>query len=69
MGCCQQKSPNPKIDQNRYQSNANTQTQQKRQSLEVYDPIIGKMVQVPILVPAYKSSILKRRSTQMTIGQ
>ncbi|CAD8060745.1 unnamed protein product [Paramecium primaurelia] len=69
MGCSLQKSSDHKLASKKCSANENIQTPEKKSNLEVYNPIIGKMVSVPILVPASKSSILKRRSTQMTIGQ
>ncbi|CAD8064891.1 unnamed protein product [Paramecium sonneborni] len=68
MGCSIQKSSDRILESKRYSENTNTLTPDKKPSLDVFNPILGKVVQVPILVPASKSSIMKRRSTQMTIG-
>ncbi|CAD8075842.1 unnamed protein product [Paramecium sonneborni] len=70
MGCSLQKSSDRIPSNKRYSINTNTQeTPDKKPSLEVFNPILRKVVQVPILVPASKSNIMKRRSTQMmTIG-
>ncbi|CAD8067998.1 unnamed protein product [Paramecium primaurelia] len=68
MGCSLQKQKQIDIISKRYSTNANTFSPDQKQSLEVYNPTLGKLVQVPILVPASKSNIMKRRSNQLTPG-
>ncbi|CAD8058173.1 unnamed protein product [Paramecium primaurelia] len=69
MGCSLQKQKKFETISKRYSTTANTCiTPDQKQSLEVYNPTLGKIVQVPILVPASKSNIMKRRSTQITTG-
>ncbi|CAK77914.1 unnamed protein product (macronuclear) [Paramecium tetraurelia] len=69
MGCVFQKQKKFETRSKRYSTNANTCiTPDTKQSLEVYNPTLRKNVQVPILVPASKSNIMKRRSTQITTG-
>ncbi|CAD8158235.1 unnamed protein product [Paramecium octaurelia] len=69
MGCSLQKQRKFETISKRYSTNANTCiTPDAKKSIEVYNPTLGKIVQVPILVPASKSNIMKRRSTQITTG-
>ncbi|CAD8074442.1 unnamed protein product [Paramecium sonneborni] len=69
MGCSLQKQKKFETISKRYSTNANTcLTPDQRKSLEVYNPTLGKIVQVPILVPASQSNIMKRRSTQAISG-
>ncbi|CAD8145561.1 unnamed protein product [Paramecium pentaurelia] len=69
MGCSLRKSYNPNLENKRHSIITHTLTPDKKPSLDVFNPILGKVVSVPILVPASKSSIVMRRSTQLTIGQ
>ncbi|CAD8145292.1 unnamed protein product [Paramecium octaurelia] len=68
MGCSLQKPKKFETISKRYSTNANILSPDQKQSLEVYNPTLGKLVQVPILVPASKSNIMKRRSNQLTPG-
>ncbi|CAD8146470.1 unnamed protein product [Paramecium octaurelia] len=69
MGCSLQKPPNHNLAKQRFSINIQTLTPDKKPSLDVFNPTLGKIVSVPVLVPASKSSIVVRRSTQLTIGQ
>lgn len=72
MGCSLQKSAdhihaNKRRSINTHTCNIvfyiNIVTPDKKPSLDVFNPMLGKVVSVPILVPASKSSIMMRRST------
>ncbi|CAD8069884.1 unnamed protein product [Paramecium sonneborni] len=68
MGCSLQKQRKIETISKSYSTTANALTPDQKQSLEVYNPTLGKIVQVPILVPASKSNMMKRRSAQGISG-
>lgn len=78
MGCSLQKSDKQALSGKRYSTNQNTcnklfrldiVTPDKKNSIDVFNPSLGKVVQVPILMPAAKNNIALKRNTQLTIGQ